>query len=91
MYFVVNGIRIIHLLANLVHHQTNDKQDILDRLNGYYQNSVYSSRRILTESPESKSTNDKKVLLRERKRHTARRVVSTPSVVLTGYPPRGGT
>ena len=33
---------------------------------------------------------DKKVLLRERKRHTARRVVSTPSVVLPGYPPRGG-
>ena len=37
----------------------------------------------------------KKVLLRERKRHTARRVVSTPSVVLTGYPPSwpgwGGT
>ena len=32
----------------------------------------------------------KKVLLRERKRHTARRVVSTPSVVLPGYPPRGG-
>ena len=30
---------------------------------------------------------NKKVLLRERKRHTARRVVSTPSVVLTGYPP----
>ena len=29
----------------------------------------------------------KKVLLRERKRHTARRVESTPSVVLTGYPP----
>ena len=29
----------------------------------------------------------KKVLLRERKRHTARRVVSTPSIVLTGYPP----
>ena len=29
---------------------------------------------------------NKKVLLRERKRHTARRVVSTPSVVLTGYP-----
>ena len=29
----------------------------------------------------------KKVLLRERKRHTARRVVSTPSVVLTGYRP----
>ena len=28
----------------------------------------------------------KKVLLRERKRHTARRVVSTPSVVLPGYP-----
>ena len=33
---------------------------------------------------------NKKVLLRERKRHTARRVVSTPSVVLPGYPPRGG-
>ena len=34
----------------------------------------------------------KKVLLRERKRHTARRVVSTPSVVLPGprYPPLGG-
>ena len=30
---------------------------------------------------------NKKVLLRERKRHTARRVVSTPSAVLTGYPP----
>ena len=30
---------------------------------------------------------NKKVLLRERKRYTARRVVSTPSVVLTGYPP----
>ena len=27
-----------------------------------------------------------KKVLRERKRHTARRVVSTPSVVLTGYP-----
>ena len=35
-------------------------------------------------------TRYKKVLLRERKRHTARRVVSTPSVVLPGYPPRGG-
>ena len=33
---------------------------------------------------------NKKVLLRERKRHTARRVVSTPSVVLPGYPPCGG-
>ena len=30
---------------------------------------------------------NKKVLMRKRKRHTARRVVSTPSVVLTGYPP----
>ena len=29
----------------------------------------------------------KKVLLLERKRHTARHVVSTPSVVLTGVPP----
>ena len=35
-------------------------------------------------------SSDKKVLLRERKRHTARRVVSTPYVVLPGYPPRGG-
>ena len=37
---------------------------------------------------------NKKVLLRERKRHTARHVVSTPSVVLPGYrtwvPPPGG-
>ena len=33
---------------------------------------------------------NKKVLLRERKRHTARRVVSTPSVVLPGSPPPGG-
>ena len=30
---------------------------------------------------------NKKVLLRERKRHTARRVASTPYVVLTGYSP----
>ena len=29
---------------------------------------------------------NKKVLLRERKRHTVRRVASTPYVVLTGYP-----
>ena len=34
---------------------------------------------------------NKKVLLREHKRHTARRVVSTPSVVLTGYPTWQGT
>ena len=32
---------------------------------------------------------NKKVLLRERKRHTARRVVSTHLVVQTGYPPAG--
>ena len=30
---------------------------------------------------------NKKVLLRERKRHTTHRVASTPHVVLTGYPP----
>ena len=30
---------------------------------------------------------NKKVLLRERKRHTAHHVASTPYVVLTGYPP----
>ena len=35
-------------------------------------------------------TYNKKVLLRERKRYTTRRVVSTPSVVLPGYPPPGG-
>ena len=34
---------------------------------------------------------NKKVLLRERKRHTTRRVASTPYVVLTGYPPWQGT
>ena len=33
---------------------------------------------------------NKKVLLRERKRHTARCVANTPYVVLTGYPPPGG-
>ena len=33
---------------------------------------------------------NKKVLLRERKRHTARRVVSTPYVCPTWVPPRGG-
>ena len=32
---------------------------------------------------------NKKVLLRERKRHTARCVANTPYVVLTGYPPGG--
>ena len=35
----------------------------------------------------SDSLYNKKVLLRERKRHTARRVASTPYVILTGYPP----
>ena len=43
----------------------------------------------------AKYIRNKKVLLRERKRHTARRVASTPYVVLTGYPPswpgQGGT
>ena len=37
------------------------------------------------------SSRNKKVLLRERKRHTARCVASTPYVVLTGYPPGQGT
>ena len=36
-------------------------------------------------------TKNKKVLLRERKRHTARCVANTPYVVLTGYPPREGS
>ena len=35
----------------------------------------------------SEISKNKKVLLREHKRHTACRVVSTPSVVLPGYPP----
>ena len=39
----------------------------------------------------SKSGINKKVLLPEHKRHTTRGVVSTPSVVLTGYPPQQGT
>ena len=34
-----------------------------------------------------RTVRNKKVLLSERKRYTARRVVSTPSVVLTGYHP----
>ena len=37
--------------------------------------------------PKTQTSSNKKVLLRERKRHTARRVASTPYVVLTGYPP----
>ena len=41
-------------------------------------------------SRKTKTFPNKKVLLRERKRHTARRVVSTPSVVLPGYPPQAG-
>ena len=36
-------------------------------------------------------SHNKKVLLRERKRHTARRVASTPYVVLTWVPPCQGT
>ena len=38
-------------------------------------------------NPSGSNISNKKVLLRERKRHTARRVVNTPSVVLSGYPP----
>ena len=38
---------------------------------------------------QMKKKRNKKVLLRKRKRHTACRVVSTPCVVLTGYPPAG--
>ena len=46
---------------------------------------------------KKKSSNNKKVLLRERKRHTDRGVSSTPSVTQGGVPPplarsdRGGT
>ena len=39
---------------------------------------------------EAEKKGNKKVLLRERKRHTARRVVSTPPVVLTGHPTPAG-
>ena len=39
------------------------------------------------EDSKKKYCQNKKVLLRERKRHTARCVLSTPSVVLPGYPP----
>ena len=39
----------------------------------------------------TETTCNKKVLLRERKRHTARRVASTPYVVLSGHPPSQGT
>ena len=44
---------------------------------------------IITFWAEVDFKKNKKVLLRERKRHTARRVVSTPSVVLPRYPPGG--
>ena len=44
------------------------------------------SHRKIQYSYENKP-NNKKVFLRERKRHTACCVVTTPSVVLTGYPP----
>ena len=40
--------------------------------------------------PILKIYENKKVLLRERKRHTARCVANTRYVVLTGYPPWGG-
>ena len=45
---------------------------------------------VWTFVPPINFINYKKVLLRERKRHTARRVVSTPSVVLPGYPDLAG-
>ena len=45
------------------------------------------SHRKLFENISLNLLANKKVLLRERKRHTVRRVVTTPSVVLTGYPP----
>ena len=51
---------------------------------------VHSACVCVTQWGTCVSIYNKKVLLRERKRHTARRVVSTPSVVLPGYPPPGG-
>ena len=46
---------------------------------------------LFFEKKSLKQRRNKKVLLRERKRHTARCVANTPYVVLTGYPPGGGT
>ena len=43
----------------------------------------------MTKFNNAKNKTNKKVLLRECKRHTARCVVSTPFVVLTGYPQQG--
>ena len=51
--------------------------NFLERSRSYKGQSIQSQGKI----------KNKKVLLRECKRHTAHRVVSTPSVVLTGYPP----
>ena len=45
---------------------------------------------MINKLPGLVTYSQQEVLLRERKRHTARRVVSTPSVVLPGYPPPGG-
>ena len=50
---------------------------------------TFQGIRIIENCFSQFSYHNKKVLLRERKRHTARRVVSTPSVVLPGYPPGG--
>ena len=59
---------------------------------------LWSAGKLSVASPMCKIENtwNKKVLPRERKRHTACRCVSTASVVLTGYPPlfwpgRGGS
>ena len=49
-----------------------------------------SDRHPSPQARSSKNRGNKKVLLRERKRHTARCVANTPYVVLTWFPPPGG-
>ena len=60
------------------------------KFNQIYFYIVFFKRMVTYSFRSSKIIFNKKVLLRERKRHTARRVVSTPSVVLPGYPPQAG-
>ena len=71
------------------------KSSIVDDIKGKAKNCATSLKNGIKRSKprnvvKKLTQNNKKVLLREGKRHTARRVVSTPSVVLPGYPPPGG-
>ena len=66
---------------------TVEWESLFASLNAFgFGESFISMVKILFNEPLVTATN-KKVLQRERKRHTACRVVSTPSVVLPGYPP----